>query len=211
MKRLPYGFATPAILLVLGLIVGVGITFAYFQLKSKPAPQPQPTTTTQTTSQPSPTSKVTPTASLDQTANWKIYTNTKLNFSVKYPTTTSKFNENWYYEEGGVGQVVRFGTPSSKSGGLIWAINAYDKGYSNLENLISIPGSQFKDRKEARQDITVDGIPAKLVTLTTKEFKDWIHKGIYFEKDGKIYEITNGSVDQPEFELFYKSFKFNDS
>lgn len=206
MKKLPGGFTSPIILLAVGLIVGIGVTFAYFQFKSKPALQPQPTTTSQSTSTPAPVIKSTP--ATDETANWKTYTNTKLNFSVRYPITTSKFNGDWYYEEGGIGQVVRFGPPSSKSGGLVWAINAYDKSNSSLENLISIPGSQFKDRQEARQDITIDGIPAKLVTLTTKEFNDWIHKGVYFEKNGKIYEITNGAVDQPEFELFYKSFKF---
>ncbi len=69
-KRLPKGFVSPLVLLAVGLIVGIGITFAYFQLKSKPAPQPQPTTT-QTTSQPSPTSKASPTASPDETANWQ--------------------------------------------------------------------------------------------------------------------------------------------
>ncbi len=209
MKKLPAGFASPIILLAVGLVVGIGVTFAYFQFKSKPTPQPQPTPISQSRPASTPVPLATPFP--DETANWKTYTNTKLNFSVKYPITTSKFNGNWYYEEGGIGQVVRFSPPSSKSGGLVWAINAYDKSNSSLENLISIPGSQFKDRTEARQDITVDGIPAKLVTLTTKEFKDWIHKAVYFEKDGKIYEITNGAVDQPEFELFYKSFKFNDN
>ena len=208
MKKLPDGFASPIILLAVGLIVGIGITFAYFQFKSKPAPQPQPTTTPQSTSTPTDLSSETQVKE-DETANWKTYTNTKLNFSVKYPITTSKFNENWYYEESGIGQdVVRFGPPSSKSGGLVWGINAYDESSSNLENLISISGNQFNDRKEARQDITINGIPAKLVTVTTGEIKDWIRKAVYIERLGKIYEIGNGAVDQPEFELFYKSFKF---
>jgi len=68
MKKLPRGFASPVILLAVGLIVGIGITFAYFKFKSKPAPQPQPATT-QTTSQSSPTSRVSPVATPDETAS----------------------------------------------------------------------------------------------------------------------------------------------
>src|SRR3989344_8469207 len=84
MKKLPAGFASPLILVVIGLIVGIGITFAYFQFKSKPAPQPEPATI-QTTSQSSPVSKVSPTASADETASWKTYTNKEQGFEVKYP------------------------------------------------------------------------------------------------------------------------------
>ena len=82
MKRLPYGFVTPVILLVFGLIVGVGVTFAYFQLKSKPTtPQPQPTTASQPTATPASAAKSTPTT--NETANWKTYETSK--FSILYP------------------------------------------------------------------------------------------------------------------------------
>ena len=79
-KRLPTGFASPIVLLAVGLIVGISLTFAYFQFKSKPAPQPQPTT-----SQSSPVSKVFPNASTDETASWKTYKNSQYGFEVKYP------------------------------------------------------------------------------------------------------------------------------
>jgi len=83
MKKLPAGFASPLILVAVGLIVGIGITFAYFQFKSKPAPQPQPTTTPQSTSTPAPVTRSTP--ATDETASWKTYTSAEMGFSIKYP------------------------------------------------------------------------------------------------------------------------------
>ena len=81
-KRLPVGFASPTILLAVGLIVGIGVTFAYFQFKSKPAPQPQPATTTQVTSTPVPITQSTPIP--DISLDWNTYTNATYKFSFKY-------------------------------------------------------------------------------------------------------------------------------
>src|SRR3989344_1832547 len=81
MKKLSFGFASPIVLLAVGLIVGIGITFAYFQFKSKPAPQPQPTDIQSTSTD---LSSETPVKE-DETANWKTYTSQEGKYSVKYP------------------------------------------------------------------------------------------------------------------------------
>src|SRR3990167_11310467 len=82
MKKLPRGFASPIILLAVGLVVGIGITFAYFQFKNKPVPQPQQATTAQVTSTPVPITQSTPTP--DISLNWNTYTNATYKFSFKY-------------------------------------------------------------------------------------------------------------------------------
>jgi len=86
MKKLPFGFASPLILLAVGLIVGIAITFAYFQFKSKPAHQNQPSSIPQSTpaSTPNPDASREPNGSAE-TANWKTYTNKEHGFSFKYP------------------------------------------------------------------------------------------------------------------------------
>lgn len=83
MRRLSAGFATPLILIVIGLIVGIGITFGYFQLKSKPTTQSQQTAASQSTSTPAPVTKSTPTT--DETENWRVYTDEQKTFIFKYP------------------------------------------------------------------------------------------------------------------------------
>src|SRR3989344_8944715 len=86
MKKLPFGFASPLILLAVGLIVGIAITFAYFQFKSKPAHQNQPSLIPQSTpaSTPNPDASREPNGSAE-TANWKTYTDNGFKFEIKYP------------------------------------------------------------------------------------------------------------------------------
>jgi hypothetical protein len=77
-----------------------------------------------------------------------------------------------------------------------------------MEDLIKQMGSQFTDRKESRQNITVDGVPAVLVTVTTNQYQDWVLKNVYVKKGTKVYSIGNGAISLSEFDDFYKSFRF---
>jgi hypothetical protein len=75
---------------------------------------------------------------------------------------------------------------------------------------MSKDGQQFDDRKESRKNITVKGsIPATLVTVTTGKYKDWISKSVYFEKNNKIFTLSNGALDDAKFEYFYDSIEFD--
>ena len=153
--------------------------------------------------------------STTDTTNWKTYISSKFSFSVKYPEKVAKFPENWVYEEikgdssfaGGVG----FGTPASKSGGYIWGIYVY--GGKDKEEIISQIGKQFKDRRETRQEIIVNNLPATLVTVTTNEIKDWVSKtvivGRFRGEEVTTYVISNGAVILPEFDAFYESFRID--
>lgn len=149
------------------------------------------------------------------TANWKTYTSPKFTFSIKYPSSinTSKLVGEWTFEEipgsstlgGGVG----FGPPASKSGGWAWGVYVY--GGAEEEKLIAEMGNQFSDRKEERKEITVNGLPATLVTVTTPQIKDWIYKAVFIQVktpgQSTIYRIGNGAVDLPEFDSFVESFR----
>lgn len=162
-----------------------------------------------TISSPTPTIQATqPTTAPDITSSWNTYSSTEQGFTIKYPKKLDKYPEDWQYEELGTTDFgVGFGTLSSKPGGYIWGVGTYDNG--NLEELIKQMGSQFSDRQELRQDITINGIPALLVTVTTNQYQDWMSKNVYIQKDGKIYVIGNGAIDLSEFSSFYNSFKLN--
>jgi len=84
-KKLPRGFASPIILLVVGLIVGIAATFLYFQLKPKPT-TPSQTTQTEQTSTLTSSPKAFAQQATDETASWKTYTNTQYGFSFQFPS-----------------------------------------------------------------------------------------------------------------------------
>lgn len=169
-------------------------------------PYSSPTTTVNS---PTPEIFSEPTTRPDKTSTWNTYISTQQEFSIKYPKKINKYPETWQHEEYKTSSTeftVGFGTPSSKSGGYIWGVWVYEN--KNMEDLIKQMGSQFADRKESRQNITVSGVPAVLVTVTTNQYNDWISKNVYIEKDNKIYSIGNGAIEISEFDDFYNSFKF---
>ncbi len=134
------------------------------------------------------------------TKNWKIYKNEKFWFQVRYP-------ENWIYSEYDDNGIF-FWTTESISGGYIWWL--YINEPSELDKLMTKDGQQFDDRKELRKNILVnDSIPATLVTVTTGKYENWISKSVYFEKNNKIFTLSNGAIDDARFEYFYNSIEFN--
>lgn len=173
---------------------------------SQPTPYSSPTTIVNS---PTPEISSEPTTRPDKTSTWNTYTSTQQGFSIKYPKKIDKYPETWQHEEYGTSSTefaVGFGTPSSKSGGYIWGVWVYEN--KNMEDLIKQMGNQFADRKESRQNITVSGVPAVLVTVTTNQYNDWVSKNVYIKKGNKIYSIGNGAIELSEFDDFYKSFKF---
>jgi hypothetical protein len=137
------------------------------------------------------------------TADWKTYTNNKGGYSIDYPV-----GKGWVADNFEDSTNTGFGTPQSKNGGYNWGVSVNNKSESNISDIISHTGDQFKDRKESQQSITIDSLPAILVTVTTNEYPDWTSRTVYVEKDGKIYSISNGAIDSPDFVRFYNSFKF---
>lgn len=145
-------------------------------------------------------------ATLDS-SDWNLYSNG--DFSVKYPN-----DRGWIYEDQNFIPIgVSFGTPESRSGGFIWGASAVNTSVVDLETLISRMGSQFADRSETRSNITINGVPALLVSVTTNLQESWMHKQVFIEgssvgREGRIYIISNGAIGEEGFDEFYKSFQF---
>ena len=162
---------------------------------------------------------------LDIPAGWKTFVNEDFKFALGYPDKLRQTDSNclknpWSYSEKYVFDKkgnyqktgwlyhVAFGPSCTKAGGLVWGINVYDS--VDPEELIQKHGAQFADRKEKRQQITLNGVNAILITVTTNEYNDWISKAVLIQSGNRIYEIGNGAEDLIEFETFYKSFKLFD-
>ena len=156
---------------------------------------------------PAPSSGLLTSPSPEPTANWNTYSSQLYGFSIKYPKTISKYQGEWEYKEFPLqdGSVWIGFRPSSIGEDYIWGVNVYSN--KSVEQVIKEQGQQFSDRKESRQYITVNGVSALLVTVTTNQYEEWVSKTVLIENNGKVYAIGNGAVEIPEFEPFYKSFK----
>jgi len=168
-----------------------------------PATNPQNNTVTNPTDAP----VATQTPQTNQVTDWNTYTSQANGFSIQYPKTIAKYQGQWEYKEfpSTDGSVWVGFRPSSVREDYIWGVNIYDN--KTVEQVIKEQGQQFNDRKESRKNLTLNGNPALLVTVTTNQYPDWISKTIIVEKNGKVYAISNGAVEIPEFDSFYKSFK----
>lgn len=145
----------------------------------------------------------------DRPTDWVTYTNNIYGYSINYPKDESVIdpakNEAWEYSETDYG--TAFGPKSSRLGGYRWTLTVKRNSEYNIESLIANIGKQFNDRKESRESITINNIPATLVTVTTDTVNNWVTKSIFIETDGTLYKIENGAIDSAEFETFYNSFK----
>ena len=153
--------------------------------------------------------KTSGTATANVTANWKTYTDSNYSFSIKYPTRLSGDTEDWIYKVipvGGTLETISFGPPSSAQGGYVWGITIANN--TTLDGAIEAQGKQWSDRVESKKDVKVGGYDAILATVTTPSHPEWISKVVYLDKNGTIYKISNGAVDNSAFESFYSSFQF---
>lgn len=140
---------------------------------------------------------------------WTTYTNAELGFSVKYPQSWVTEYTTWKDFGKGI-TLVGFGTPESRSGGMLWGVEVYEKNYSNtpdIETVIKEIGKQFNDRSETREKIYIGPTQALLITVTTQKISDWISKTAIIETPKAIYSISNGAIDDERFEHFYRSFE----
>jgi len=148
---------------------------------------------------------------LDNTTNWKTYTDSKNGFSIRYPSTwrSASLGEN------GIG----FG-PKEIGEDVLWGINVYDKSVYPKEKIIDEAGKQFSDRKQNTNNIDINGIQAIRLITTTSSIPDWYLETIIIEYGSNFVTISNGAINDTKlqtllgvpkgttFKDFYSTFKF---
>ena len=131
--------------------------------------------------------------------SWKVLKSEDVPYSISYPSDwkTSAFTAS----------SVMFAPPEMTMD-FQWGVKAYLKSEKTTQEIITEIGSQFEpNRNELQEDITLNGINAKLVTVTTSEYPDWYSQTIIIENDEIIYTIGNGAIKDENFEKFYTSFE----
>jgi hypothetical protein len=88
-------------------------------------------------------------------------------------------------------------------------VSVYDKRTADTETPIKDTGKQFSDRQEKRENITINGISAVKVTVTTPSIPSWVYEVVKIEQDNYSYLISNGAIKTDLFDSFYGSFKLN--
>lgn len=173
----------------IALLLGIGGT--YLVLNSKVQKQIQPT--------PVPTkTQISPT--LDETANWKTYTNTKLNFSVRYPET-------WVFKESSAGSdfAPSENLLSVSQSEIFSPIFIFVKSVDNFD-LSTQTLDQYQEKA-----ITVGGINTKRVSGITKQGGQAARRftGVKMKNNGKTYGIiTVGDSYIDIFDQILSTFKF---
>ncbi|MDO8471815.1 MAG: hypothetical protein Q7S64_01520 [bacterium] len=196
------------------IVVLIAVVAAGIAMTKKKTATTEPTTTPTATEATKTETKTTTSAKTDKMADWKTYSNTKYGFSIKYPKFDSTGavsgggNEEWIAKEfsgGATRAYISFGPPGSAQGGYVWGLLV--TAGTTIEKQIAGQGDQWSDRKESRSTVTLDGLSATVVTVTTASQTDWTSKTVYFEKDDNIYEISTSAITS-SFDNFYKSFQF---
>lgn len=198
------------LLVVLGLVVVAGAVYAGVKIGKK---QIQPNVVAEPTIVPTTIPQETEVSPApDETASWKTYESINY-YSIKYPSRLKSDGEDWVYERqkvfAGSDDKVSFGPPSSKDEGYIWSVTL--SADICMRELISKIGEQLERRKEKIEDINVDGLPAKLVTVTSEGNEDIVYVAIFIIGDEYSYTykiISNNGNNFPGFNAFYKSFHY---
>lgn len=169
-----------------------------------------------------PTKSVQPTQVQDEMANWKTYTNTNYNFSIKYPQESIIESNNAGEEEGTDG--LQISLPISKGSNTISTekifitfITIYRKNQqeydSDLEDAIAQPGRYMTNFKiESRSKVNVEGANAdRVITYSDEQGRRvavyLVHENKEYYFWGSLKNDSTGSFLQM-FDQILSTFKF---
>ena len=147
---------------------------------------------------------------------WSTYQNTKHNFEISYPpgfTIVPHHTPTFFDNTLGFNQSILYVEATPTAFDARWGITIFDGFESSneaTEKIISKIGAQWNrdnSRSEQRASITVNNLPAILVTVRTSNHDDWISKTVIVQHNKRIYAIGNGAVEDQEFDQFYSSFR----
>ena len=129
------GFATPLVVATAGLLILILGVVAYFLLSPKPKQELQIKTPEKQS-----TPSATPSAKKDETAGWKVYSNTKRGFSLKYPS-----NYKIIVEPGDIGDSVVISAENSDFDPVNVVPKDLEKGQHIIISVQEFPGNKTLD------------------------------------------------------------------
>ncbi len=133
---------------------------------------------------------------------WVKYDSVNYNLSFFYP-------KSWKVEDtisSQVGEVSGISlTPPTMGEDVLWGMQIYKSSYTTVDKLIAEIGKQFTDRQVTKEKITVNGLSATKVLVTTATIPDWYSEVVFISKDKMIYQVGNGAIKDDKFETFYQS------
>jgi len=133
---------------------------------------------------------------------WVNYTSTNYNLSFFYP-------KGWLINDSASTEQHAFVgirlTPPTMSGDFQWGILVHESSATTIDKIIADIGDQFTDRQVQKEKITVNGLSATKVLVTTATIPTWYAETIIITKDKMIYQVNNGAIKDDKFETFYKS------
>ncbi len=155
--------------------------------------------------------KTTPTQPTDVAMAWQTY-RSSYGFEIQYPPVwkiVSELGSKKVSYPTTILLSVSFGTGTFGNEGYDGElfVSAYDKQSISVEQYIKDMGKQFSDRQEKRENLTLNGVPAVKVTVTTPSHPSWIYEAVIVEQQDRFYVMSNGAVKRDSFTDFYKSFK----
>lgn len=133
---------------------------------------------------------------------WVSYTSTNYNLSFFYPKGWKV--EDIISEEQAAYSVIGL-TPPNMSEDFQWGILVHESSATTIDKIIADIGDQFTDRQVEKEKITVNGLSATKVLVTTATIPTWYAETIIITKDKMIYQVNNGAIKDDKFETFYKS------
>lgn len=153
-------------------------------------------------------------------ASLNLYRSEQLGFSIRYPKRLEVCtvdagktfcDDEWKYFDNPTQFGVRmgsvtFGTDSSIITGGVAAVKVYDRNKISMDSLIARFMENLTNRTQYKTDLSINGVPAIMVTVTSGNYPGTVFKRVYVENGNKIYSIS--SADGPlDFTTFYQSFR----
>lgn len=145
---------------------------------------------------------------LSGAASGRLYNNEQFGFAVTQPSGWDLYQET--NSSASFGQSKNFSTHGYDGE---WFIAVFDAAKYGKEDYIQTMGDQFTDRREQREQVTINGRAATKVTVTTPSVADWVYQAILIEGNLQhekfLYVVHNGAIPNELFNAFYETFRLD--
>lgn len=133
---------------------------------------------------------------------WVNYSSTNYNLSFFHP-------KGWIINDVVSNELGSFSgiglTSPAVTNDFQWVILAHQDSATTVDKIIADMGKQFSDREVVKEKITVNGLSATKVLVTTATIPEWYSEAVIIPKDKMIYQVGNGAIKDDKFTTFYQS------